>query len=590
MALQARHRPPDLHLLTPRTLAFLAAAAPGFLLGIHLGGLLFFLNPELPFAFVPVVRTALLYGCLGALLTGALLSPPAWRRPERALRLLPWTVTGALALAALLDSAHASHYAYFLPSGINDRLLKAALWLTLAALITFYTALLHTLQRRPYGVRSRLALWLLALASVYLMVERREAFEPRPETARETEIEASLRPSLLVVGIDTATLDALLPLAEEGRLPFFASLLRQGAYGRLTSFEPYRPDALWTTLATGKYPFEHGVLGGRVHEAGFVAPGAELRLLPTGLAFGRWGTFGLPSRPEEGTEARRVRTLWEVLPRLGVTSGVVGWPAAAPEAAGALPGLEFVFSEAFFGESFDPGSARPAHVAERAWVFRVPVEELDPRSLAGVEPEAPARVLRALAEDAWRESLTRFLLEQGEARAVFLRLPGLAEASARAFGGYADQRLEGKSGAELEQATALLGGYYSQLDALVGELWGALAGPRLLAVVSASGASPPGGFERGWLAARGEVAVAGRLTGAPDGVLLVLGDGVRPGTLLTGAKLVDAAPTLLYALGLPVARDLDGRILTETFTPEFLEAHPLTFVPSYERLEPRRAP
>jgi hypothetical protein len=550
------------------------------------GGLLFFLNPHLPFAFVPVARTALLYGVLGALLTGALLAPQAWRRPERALRLLPWTVPGALALAALLDSVHASHYAYFLPSGINDRLLKAALWLTLAALITFYTALLHTLQRRRYGLRSRLTFWLLALGSVYLMVERREAFEPRPETARPTEIEASLRPSLLVVGIDTATLDALLPLAEEGRLPFFASLLRLGAYGRLTSFGPYRPDALWTTLATGEYPFEHGVLGGRVHGAGFVAPGAELRLLPTGLAFARWGTFGLPSRPEAGAEARRVRALWEVLPRLGVTSGVVGWPAAAPEAAGALPGLQFVFSDAFFGASFDPASARPAHLAERGWVFRVPVEELDPGALAGVDP--PAQVLRALAEDAWRQSLTRFLVEQGEARAVLLRMPGLSEATVRAFGGYSAQRLEGQTGPELDRATALLGGYYARLDALLGELWGELPGPRLLAVVSASGARPVGGVERGWVAAQGEVAVAGRLSGAPDGVLLLAGDGVRPGTLLTGARLVDAAPTLLYALGLPVARDLDGRILTETFTPEFLEAHPLTFVPSYERLEPRR--
>lgn len=555
-----------------------------------MGGLLFFLNPELPFALVPVARTALLYGALGGLLTGVLQAPLAWRRPERALRLLPWTVTGALVLAALLDSLHASYYAYLLPSGINDRLLKAALWLTLAALITFYTALLHTLQRRRYGVRSRLAYWLLALGSVYLMVERRDAFEPRPETARATEIEASLRPSLLVVGVDTATLDAVLPLAEEGRLPFFASLLRQGAYGRLTSFGPYRPEALWTTLATGEYPFEHGVLGGRVHEAGFVAPGAELRLLPTGLAFGRWGTFGLPSRPEDGAEARRVRALWEVLPRLGVTSGVVGWPAADPAAAGALPGLQFVVSEAFFGETFEPASARPAPLAERGWVFRVPVEEVEPGFPAGGEPAAPGAVVRGLAGDAWRQGVAGFLLEEGAARAVFLRLPGLAEATVRSFGGYAAQRLEGREGPELDRATALLGGYYSRLDALVGELWGELPAPRLLAVVSASGASPLGGAERAWLGVRGEAAVAGRLTGAPDGVLLLLGDGVRPGTLLTGARLVDVAPTLVYALGLPVARDLDGRILTESFTSDFLETHPLTFVPSYERLETRRTP
>lgn len=62
-----------------RGIALAAAAAPGFLFGVHLGGLLFFLNPELPFSFVPVARTALLYGTLGGLATGAVLAPLALR-------------------------------------------------------------------------------------------------------------------------------------------------------------------------------------------------------------------------------------------------------------------------------------------------------------------------------------------------------------------------------------------------------------------------------------------------------------------------------------------------------------------------------
>jgi len=569
-----------------RTVAVLAGAAPGFLLGIHLGGLLFFLNPHLPFAVGPVARAALLYGALGALASGAALAPLALRHPRRALRLLPWMVTAALVLAALLDSVHASHYAYFLPSGINDRLIKAALWLTLGALVCFYTALLHTLHRRPYGVRSRIAVWLMAVASVYLMVERREAFEPRPERARPTEIEASLRPALLVVGLDSATLDALLPMAEEGRTPFLASLLQQGAYGRLASFEPYRPEALWTTLATGKYPFEHGVLGGRVHAAGFVAPKAELRLLPVGLGFARWGTFGLPRQAEDGAVARRARTLWEALPLLGVTSGVVGWPAVSLVPDGVSPGPEFVFPDGFFAAAFDPAGALPPALAERAWIFRVRREELDPRHLARFEPEAPGPVLEAFAGDLWRQSVTRFLVEQGEARAVFLRLPGLTAASARSFGGYEARRFEGRQGPELERATALLGAYYTQIDSLVAELWNELPAPRLLAVVAASGVEAPGGLEWAWRALRGRPPVRGELSGAPDGLLLLLGEGIRGGTLITGARSVDTAPTLMYSLGLPVARDLTGRVLTEAFTPEFLAAHPLTFVPSYETLAP----
>ncbi|HET8646104.1 MAG TPA: hypothetical protein VFO85_11480, partial [Vicinamibacteria bacterium] len=47
---------------------------------------------------------------------------------------------------------------------------------------------------------------------------------------------------------------------------------------------------------------------------------------------------------------------------------------------------------------------------------------------------------------------------------------------------------------------------------------------------------------------------------------------------------LDLAPTMLYLMGLPVARDMEGRVLTEMVEESFLRAHPLTFIPSYESL------
>ena len=35
---------------------------------------------------------------------------------------------------------------------------------------------------------------------------------------------------------------------------------------------------------------------------------------------------------------------------------------------------------------------------------------------------------------------------------------------------------------------------------------------------------------------------------------------------------------------LPVARDMDGRVLTEILEPEFARQRPVTFIPSYESL------
>ncbi|HEX5761327.1 MAG TPA: alkaline phosphatase family protein, partial [Thermoanaerobaculia bacterium] len=306
---------------------------PGALAGAQVAGLLFFLNPYLPFRAGPLARAVVQYGLLLGAVSLAAQFPWTWGRPGRARRLLPWGLTAALAAAALLDWTHASYYAYYLPAGINRRLLKAALWLTLAALVCFYTAFLHTLQRRPYGRRSRWFLGLVAVLSLYVMIERRESFRPRPEAPRwPPAVERGERPRLWVIGLDAATLDALLPLAAQGRVPFLARLLEEGAYGRLASFAPRRPAALWTTLATGRHPAEHAVLGGVRYRARFLGPGRELRLLPVGIGFARWGVRAARGAPPGA--GREAAALWEVLTRLGVVSGVVGWPAA-----GAAPGL-----------------------------------------------------------------------------------------------------------------------------------------------------------------------------------------------------------------------------------------------------------
>ncbi|HSG39225.1 MAG TPA: alkaline phosphatase family protein [Thermoanaerobaculia bacterium] len=475
-------------------------------MGTQLAGLIFFLNPRLPFAFAPVLRGIAVYGSLLGLVSLVLHLPFTWGRPGRARRALPWSLTVALGASAALHWTHASYYAYFLPPGINERLIKTALWLSLGALIAFYTALLHTLHRRRYGLRSRSAYVLIVALSVYTMVERRDAFRPPPaRPPRMATVEQSQRPRLWVVALDAATLDAILPLAGQGRLPFLANVLQGGAYGRLGTISPTRRDAVLTTLATGKYPYKHGIMGRRAYPAEFLAPGAEIRLLPAGISFRRWGTLGRGPLP--GSSPRKALALWEILPRLGVPAGVDGWP------------------------------------------------ETEPRT-------------------------------GGEPAAMFLLLPELREVSRRTFGGFNAVQFEGDQENPAARAAAeRLAEHYAGIDKLLAEIWAREEGrPRLLAVVSAYGVDPQGGWRRLWGQVTPAAALGGEFLNAPDGALLLYGDGIRPGSLLTDARIIDVAPTLLYGLGFPVARDMDGKVLTTAFTREFLRRNPLTFFPSYEGL------
>ncbi len=53
------------------------------------------------------------------------------------------------------------------------------------------------------------------------------------------------------------------------------------------------------------------------------------------------------------------------------------------------------------------------------------------------------------------------------------------------------------------------------------------------------------------------------------GIFYATGPGVRQGTKVEGARLLDVTPTLLYQYGLPLTEDMDGRVLEEVFTDEF---------------------
>ena len=65
---------------------------------------------------------------------------------------------------------------------------------------------------------------------------------------------------------------------------------------------------------------------------------------------------------------------------------------------------------------------------------------------------------------------------------------------------------------------------------------------------------------------------------------MFLGGDIEPGTRFRGARLTDLVPTVAYAFGLPIAKDLDGQVITAAFDPVRVARQPLSFVPTYESL------
>jgi predicted AlkP superfamily phosphohydrolase/phosphomutase len=63
---------------------------------------------------------------------------------------------------------------------------------------------------------------------------------------------------------------------------------------------------------------------------------------------------------------------------------------------------------------------------------------------------------------------------------------------------------------------------------------------------------------------------------AQDGMFVAVGPGIAAGRTEL-AQITDVAPTVLHALGLPVPRYMEGRVLTDMYDPAFAAAHPIAW-------------
>jgi len=71
-----------------------------------------------------------------------------------------------------------------------------------------------------------------------------------------------------------------------------------------------------------------------------------------------------------------------------------------------------------------------------------------------------------------------------------------------------------------------------------------------------------------------------------NGLLICHGKGaVREGKCVEGARIQDLAPTILYAMGQPIPREMDGQVLLDLFTPEFCREHATAYTQDDQSLQ-----
>ena len=113
-------------------------------------------------------------------------------------------------------------------------------------------------------------------------------------------------PKLVIIGLDGATFDLILPWVKAGKLPSIAKVLNSSSYGALSSTHPPSTFPAWTTFMTGKNPGKHGIFDFTQHKKNAY-----------GIQFIN-STF------------RKGNTLWQLLSKYGKRVGILGLPATYP--------------------------------------------------------------------------------------------------------------------------------------------------------------------------------------------------------------------------------------------------------------------
>lgn len=391
-------------------------------------------------------------------------------------------------------------------------------------------------------------------------------------------------PKLIVIGIDGLGTAHLEKLDKEGRVPNLAAVAKSGVFTQVNSVTPLISPVIWTSIGSGMRSKKHGV------EGWFVDDGS--------------GT-------QRVVDARhvRVRRYWEILGERGLSTTTLAWLAMFPLA----PSNNLAVSSNVFwdrslvqntgGETVLDGDLAPLAInppSAAAWVLE---ERLSPEKAAAsaIGYQLPHTPLddHPMLRDAWAinvavesqrrqpaEVLTLYVKGIDELAHLFLpftdaafvrrmRLnPAVYAEDSRQVPGM-DMPWEGEplTDERLDIGARMIDDYAAWLDGALEPVLG-LRGPETnVVIVSDHGmlltTMPP--------APNGALGIP-RPDHDPVATLIMAGPGFARGAHVKAPSLLDVTPTILHLLGQPVAKDMDGRVLTEALA----DQREIQWVSSYD--------
>jgi predicted AlkP superfamily phosphohydrolase/phosphomutase len=368
---------------------------------------------------------------------------------------------------------------------------------------------------------------------------------------------------ILLVGWDAADWKIARPLMESGKMPNLRRLVENGASGPIATLHPPLSPMLWTSIATGKRPFKHGIHG-------FAEPTPD----------------GRGVQPVSNL-SRTSKAVWNILHQNHLRSIVIGWWPSHP-------------AEPIDGVMVSDHYHRAAGPVEEGWPL--PAHAVHPpeltQTLAGlrmhpdlltpelVEPFIPlakeidqendkrlAGFMRTLAECMSIHAAAMWLL-QNQPWDFFAVYHDAIDHFCHGFMRYHPPRQTWIAPRDFDLYHNVVLMAYQFHDRMLGELFERAGEDTTVILMSDHGFHP----DHLRPASIPDIPAGPAIEHRDFGILAISGPDIRKSARLHGASLLDIGPTVLTLYGLPVGEDIDGKVLTQAF----IDTPNVAFIPSWE--------
>ena len=371
-------------------------------------------------------------------------------------------------------------------------------------------------------------------------------------------------PRVLLLGWDAADWKVIHPLIKEGSMPHLASLMRRGVHGNIATLYPPLSPTLWTSIATGKRPPKHGVLG-------FSEPTPD----------------GRSVRPVS-VLSRKTKALWNILAQNGHRSIVVGWWPSHP--AEPIPGA--MVSDFFRLVPTDPdsslpppapGTVFPPDLANELADLRIQPHEIPPEVLGmfvpkfhevdQTEDKSLHDLAKIIAETMTLHSVATDLLERETWDLAAIYFDAIDHFGHR-FMRYHPPRQAHVPEREFALYSEIIANAYRYHDAMLGRYL-ELVGPETHILVLSDHGFHSDALRPSWIPVE---PTGPAVEHRQHGIFVLAGPGIASGQRIFGSSILDITPTLLTLFGLPIGTDMDGNVLLQAWS----APPPIERIPSWD--------